>query len=555
MKNANRPLFWLLILTAVLTVALSGMSVFAQEDPILPSSSSSADLGSSEGVPANSTPVTTSIALSYENMQASGITYGQALSESKLTGTAKAGSETVAGSFSWSDTDKTAKPDAGTHTYQATFRPTTTPADTEYTNLTVSVSVDVAKRTVTVTPKSGQGKVYGATDPELTYDYSVAEGMPQAPQFTGTLSRDPGENAGNYAIEQGRLTVSEDYTIHFTSGVNFTISRLPITVSPTAGLAKTYRPGTPDPDPALTFRVLRNSDGADLGNVLTGSLSRAAGENAGSYPIGLGTVTNAGNPNYDISISAAQFTINALPVTVTPKEGQWRYYVPGSPAAETIPVEYDVSVSAGYDAAAVKKELGNLSCSVGPGAGSYAITKDGFAANANYTVDFVGKNYEVRALPVTVTPNANQKKTYGDADPAAYGYSVSADLSADLLAKAEAELGSGLLTRESGNTVKTYPFKLNGSYPNYVIRLQSGSFEIVKREVTLNLLSASKPYDGTTSLSLSHLSYSFNNMAGGDTLRLGAVSGHFSSAGSAFQDTQVTATLTSASLDSAAAVN
>ena len=77
MKNANRPLFWLLILTAVLTVALSGMSVFAQEDPILPSSSSSADLGSSEGVPANSTPVTTSIALSYENMQASGITYGQ----------------------------------------------------------------------------------------------------------------------------------------------------------------------------------------------------------------------------------------------------------------------------------------------------------------------------------------------------------------------------------------------------------------------------------------------------------------------------------------------
>lgn len=153
----------------------------------------------------------------------------------------------------------------------------------------------------------------------------------------------------------------------------------------------------------------------------------------------------------------------------------------------------DVSVSAGYDAAAVKKELGNLSCSVGPGAGSYAITKDGFAANANYTVDFVGKNYEVRALPVTVTPNANQKKTYGDADPAAYGYSVSADLSADLLAKAEAELGSGLLTRESGNTVKTYPFKLNGSYPNYVISLQSGSFEIVKREVTLNLLSASKP--------------------------------------------------------------
>ena len=80
---------------------------------------------------------------------------------------------------------------------------------------------------------------------------------------------------------------------------------------------KTY--GDDDP-PAYTYTV------SDLGNgvALAGSLNRDAGENAGTYAIGQGTLTNANNANYDIAYVGADFTIDKRAITVTVDQGKAR---------------------------------------------------------------------------------------------------------------------------------------------------------------------------------------------------------------------------------------
>ena len=82
---------------------------------------------------------------------AAGITYGQALSDSALTG----GEGSVAGAFTW--TDGTIKPNAGTAQFSVTF----TPNDTNYNTATADVSVTVAKATPTLTAPTASAIEYG----------------------------------------------------------------------------------------------------------------------------------------------------------------------------------------------------------------------------------------------------------------------------------------------------------------------------------------------------------------------------------------------------------
>ncbi len=91
---------------------------------------------------------------------ATGITYGQALSASTLTG----GTGSVPGAFAW--TDSTAKPNAGTAQFEVTF----TPTDTNYNSTTTNVSVTVAKATPTLTAPTATAIQYGQklTDSALT---------------------------------------------------------------------------------------------------------------------------------------------------------------------------------------------------------------------------------------------------------------------------------------------------------------------------------------------------------------------------------------------------
>ena len=79
----------------------------------------------------------------------------------------------------------------------------------------------INKRSVTVTPNFGQYKIWGTTDPALTYTFTPALGFSDS--FSGTLTRVAGEQVGLYEIKQGTLSLSSNYTLTVTTGVNFEI--------------------------------------------------------------------------------------------------------------------------------------------------------------------------------------------------------------------------------------------------------------------------------------------------------------------------------------------
>src|SRR5207244_348324 len=101
--------------------------------------------------------------------------------------------------------------------------------------------------------------------------------------FSGSLSRDAGENVGTYAITQGSLALSSNYNLTYV-GANLTITARAVTITPTSGQQKTF--GQLDPTLTYTF-----SPALQTGDGFSGALSRAAGENVGNYANTLGTLS------------------------------------------------------------------------------------------------------------------------------------------------------------------------------------------------------------------------------------------------------------------------
>src|SRR5262249_16409081 len=151
-------------------------------------------------------------------------------------------------------------------------------------------TLTITLRAITVTADP-QSKVYGDADPTLTFKITAGS-LVGNDTLIGSLARDPGENVGSYAINQGTLTVKNaaNYTLTFRSDF-LTITPRAITVTADAR-SKVYGGA----DPALTYKI---TSGNLVGNdTLKGSLSRIPGENVGSYAINQGSITNA---NYAIT--------------------------------------------------------------------------------------------------------------------------------------------------------------------------------------------------------------------------------------------------------------
>ena len=159
----------------------------------------------------------------------------------------------------------------------------------------------ITKAALTVTAEA-KSKTYGEADPALTYKVT---GLVGADKLTGALTRAEGENAGSYAITQGTLAAGDNYALTY-KGANLTINKKTLTVT-----ADAKRKVEGEADPALTYKVtgLMGSD------KLTGTLTRVAGESAGSYDITIGTLS-AGR-NYTIQFTGAKLTIVAK-ATPTP---------------------------------------------------------------------------------------------------------------------------------------------------------------------------------------------------------------------------------------------
>jgi len=236
-------------------------------------------------------------------------------------------------------------------------------------------TMTVQRATLTITPNPAS-MTYGGPVPALTASYSGfvggdnATALTTAPTITTTATS--ASPAGTYPITASGAA-SSNYNIVYNPG---TLTINPATLHVTAN-AQTKKFGTPDP--ALTYTVTGYVNG-DLPSVFTGSLSRAAGENVGSYPITIGSLS-AGS-NYTIT-----YTGNNLVITIGSQQITWTQSLTVGCNAQTqvqltatassgLPVTYTVSDPT------IATVSGNVLSLLKPGTTIVTATQ---AGDANYT--------------------------------------------------------------------------------------------------------------------------------------------------------------------------
>jgi hypothetical protein len=139
-----------------------------------------------------------------------------------------------------------------------------------------------------------------ATDPALTY--ATSSPLFGSDTFTGSLSRDPGENVGLYNITQGNLALDGDYVLTFDPN-QFTITTASATIT-LGDLEQTYD--------STGKSVTVTTDPAGLSTSVTYDSSSELPVNAGTYPV-IATITD---PNYT-GATSTNLVINKAPVTFT----------------------------------------------------------------------------------------------------------------------------------------------------------------------------------------------------------------------------------------------
>ena len=382
-----------------------------------------------------------------------------------------------------------------------------------------SLELNVAPREISIVAKA-QSSVYG-TDPKFdktayTATVTLAEGemlnftpvTDDATLSAGTLACAVVYNSdvGNYPITS--TFASENYTINYTEAF-FTVTKLSVTVVPDSGQQKYF--GDADPKAFTYDTTTTQTLAAGFTVSLDGALARAAGDTVGTYYYSLGTITDANNPNYTISLNNTRsFAVLARPIAVTASSYNV-YFGEAFPAlgftvadglgAFTPVIGTDESgnqtITVGsqtviFDITVIRTAKGSSVVSSAITVGSYD-TYAVLGTNANFVVTATRGTFEILRRPVTVTPNSGQYKTYGSSDPSSFGYTVTFTTGYEGLT-GDAQVTNysiaGVLTREAGENVGSYEIYqgtvTDDNNPNYAITFTEGvTYAVERRSVVI----------------------------------------------------------------------
>jgi hypothetical protein len=276
---------------------------------------------------------------------------------------------------------------------------------------------------------------------------------------------------GTYTITQDTLTAGDNYTISVDPTVKFEITPAPLTITPISGQTKEY--GQPDP-PTFTCTV-SGWKYTDDETLLTGALSRDAGDDVGTYHITQGSLAAR---NYTINFTpTVKFEITPAPLIITPTSGQTKVYGANDPT-------FTCTASGWKHRDDETLFAGALSRNAGNDVGLYAITQGTLVAGDNYDIRFItGVKFEITPAPLTITPTGNRTKVYGQPDPPTFDYTATGWKNNE-----DETLFTGALSREAGNDVGLYTITQGTltAGDNYVIHVDpSVKFEITPATLTL----------------------------------------------------------------------
>ena len=421
--------------------------------------------------------------------------------------------------FTFSGDAAVAGMDAGT--YEMNLKPEDfTNTNANFANVTFviedgSLVISPIDVTVTITEHSGRYTYDAAAHTVSGYDVAISDPLYTTDDFTfsGNASVS-GTNAGTYAMalkpEDFTNTNANFATVSFVivDGV-LTIDPKPVQIT-ADDKTKTYG----EADPTLTYTV----NGLAGNDFIIASLSRAAGEDAGTYAI---SVKAEPNPNYVIETLPGTLTIGRRAVTVT-ADNKIKVYGDADP-------ELTAKVEGLAEGDGTELIAYTLSRAAGEDVGEYAITAAGEAIQGNYTVAYVPAILTIvpeNTVVVTITAN-NGEFVYDGTEHDLSGYSVAISdplyTEADFTFTGSNELkGTNAGTYRTAMTAEDFA-NINANFENVVFQVENGELEITRRNVTLTSANATKPYDGTPLTADSVEQKGFVDGEGADVLVTGQI--------------------------------
>ncbi|MFM6980500.1 MAG: MBG domain-containing protein, partial [Micrococcales bacterium] len=368
--------------------------------------------------------------------------------------------------------------------------------------------------------------VFGDNDPALPWEFFDPSNtnLVGTDSISGSLSRDKvgthaGELVGLYEINTGNLSANNvNYDIQYSIPNDeahpgeygyLIITKKDITIT-AANKTKMYG----NNDPALTWTAspssLTNGENVALG--MTGSISRADGQDVGTYSIGQGTLDNA---NYNITFVDGTFTITPRPIRVRFDDKSKVYG-----AAEKTLTAYnevrwntaDLGLVYGDTIASIM--TGTAARAVGENVGEYAITHDTMLSNANYTITWVNGKYTITPRPLHLDA-ADSTKVYGEADPTGMLdwtlATVAAGAEEGLVSPDTDSIITGTAARAAGQNVGDYSITKGtlSAGSNYTLSFSTGKLTITKRPIAIAPDAKSKVYGA-----LNPTSYTYSVVSG-----------------------------------------
>lgn len=336
---------------------------------------------------------------------------------------------------------------------------------------------DIIKREVEIVPEISY-KQYGDSDPMLNFStLNLIEGD----LIQGKLGRDAGENIGEYEFNLGTLSTSNpNYKFKIAkNGAKFVITKRDLSIQTIIVEDKIYDKTTTATLKASLNNIFNNED---VNVEVFGSfVSYDVGSNI-KVVIDYSNIllVGADKDNYNLLDYEGNVFGNILPrqVNVTLENCTSIY-------GDNINYKYSVSGLIEGDA---------LTCNFyidGNNVGIYDIKLQGYS-NKNYSINLFSAKCEIIQREVYVYA-IETNKTYGDNDPVIL-YEVQGLINNDIL--------EGQLSREQGENVGEYKILIGSLYnKNYKIILTSNIFNIIKREINVEISFLDKVYDGETNVS------------------------------------------------------
>lgn len=253
---------------------------------------------------------------------ATGITYGQKLDESTLSGGSVKGADNAEVKGTWQFENPDAILSAGSQKATVVFIPA---EPGKYSQCEAEATVEVAQLNITVTPAALEegkvlGKTFGEKDGELTYTLSPA--LVGNDKMTGTLARGAGEDAGTYPINLGTLSAGDNYTLTLAEGAVYTVNKALPTFDPAPQVKDPVAKG-------ISLKEVKYTEGKALdinGKALKGTFewvdSDLKVEKSGNYKMRF----IPDDPNYATML---------IDVTVKVKGDDSKVPTPGAPTPES----------------------------------------------------------------------------------------------------------------------------------------------------------------------------------------------------------------------------